>query len=65
MPKVRRGNGRVDRKRSQERGGGFTFEEVFGDVTAEERIALVWRLAAIRSQRLIEMLLPPEATGSP
>lgn len=37
----------------------MTFDELFAELTLtdEERKALVWRLVAIRSQRLVETLL--------
>jgi hypothetical protein len=40
-----------------------TFDEVFGDVSEEERIALVWKLVAIRSRKLVEKLLPPRESA--
>lgn len=44
-----------------------SFDEAFSEhrLTVEERRALVWRLAAIRTQRLIETLLPEPAPFSP
>ena len=38
----------------------MTFDELFADfnITQDERKSLVWRLAAMRTQRLIETLLP-------
>lgn len=37
-----------------------SFDEVFAEhkLTAEERTALVWHLAAIRTRHLVETLLP-------
>ena len=43
----------------------MTFDEFFSEfkLTSEERKALVWRLVAIRSQRLLETLLPELKKG--
>lgn len=35
-----------------------TFDEAFAGLTPAERAALVWHLAAIRTRKLIETLLP-------
>lgn len=42
-----------------------TFDEAFAELnlTSEERGALVWQLAAIRTRRLIETLLPETPTN--
>jgi hypothetical protein len=44
----------------------MTLDELFAEftLTDEERKALVWRLVAIRSQRLVETLLPQKAKSA-